>query len=298
MRTVLRLTGRGLILVGICFLLFVPFQLWGTGNKTRSAQDSLGTTFERSLQETEWQSKAEIEAALAGVAVGDVVARLEIPSIGVDYFVLQGVDLQTLQSGPGHFPETPLPGQPGNSALAGHRSTYDAPFNLLNELKPGDEVVVTTLQGRFVYEVLPQFAEDGNTYGHRIVAPTAWEILEDKGDNRITLMGCHPRYGSSSRIVVEARLISEPAGLTSTSSTSVVAYGSDALLQGSGGSVFDAVVWFGLALLCFVAMFVLVERFAKTKRLRFAIYVGCLIVLCVILFRFFEHVVALYPVPL
>ena len=76
-----------------------------------------------------------------------------IPAIGVDKIVVEGVSLADLKKGPGHYPETPLPGQEGNAAIAGHRTTYGAPFNRLDELEPGDEITVTTVQGEFTYEV-------------------------------------------------------------------------------------------------------------------------------------------------
>ena len=76
-----------------------------------------------------------------------------IPKIGVDKIVVEGVGRNDLRKGPGHYPDTPMPGQPGNAAIAGHRTTYGAPFNRIDELEPGDEILVTTLQGPFTYEV-------------------------------------------------------------------------------------------------------------------------------------------------
>ncbi len=129
------------------------------------------------------------------------------------------MDLKWLKEGPGHFPSTPLPGQAGNAAIAGHRTTYKAPFNRIDELEPGDQVTITTLQGTFTYEVLPQAPSDPNDpasspLGHRIVTPSAVEILDDKGDNRLTLMACNPKYSARQRIVVEAVLVGNPAPST------------------------------------------------------------------------------------
>jgi sortase A len=94
-----------------------------------------------------------------------------------------------------------MPGQPGNAAIAGHRTTYGAPFNRIDELQAGDEILVTTLQGAFRYEVFEQ----------HIVSPSASEVLDDFGDNRLTLTACHPKYSARQRIVVVARLVGTAA---------------------------------------------------------------------------------------
>jgi sortase A len=129
-------------------------------------------------------------------APGDPVARLEIPRIGVDEIVVSGVGVEELKKGPGHYPQTPLPGQPGNAAIAGHRTTYGAPFFNIDQLTPGDEVIATTYAGRFVYRVT----------GTVVVAPTDVAVLAGTADARLTLTSCHPLYSASSRIVVSARL--------------------------------------------------------------------------------------------
>ena len=81
------------------------------------------------------------------------MATIRIPKIGVDKAVIQGVGVPDLKKGPGHYPSTPLPGQPGNAAIAGHRTTYGAPFYRLDELAPGDKILVATKQGHFEYKV-------------------------------------------------------------------------------------------------------------------------------------------------
>lgn len=124
----------------------------------------------------------------------DALARLEIPAIDVHQIVVEGISPGTLGRGPGHYPGTALPGQSGNFAVAGHRTTHGAPFAHLDELEPGDEIVVTTVEGRFVYRVTEE----------RIVAPTAVGVLSDFGDDRITLTTCHPADSSRQRLVVVA----------------------------------------------------------------------------------------------
>ena len=84
-------------------------------------------------------------------ANGDAVARIEIPSIGLDSKVVQGVTPEDLKKGPGHYPDTPMPGELGNAAIAGHRTTYGEPFSDLDGVEPGAEIIVTTVNGRFVY---------------------------------------------------------------------------------------------------------------------------------------------------
>jgi sortase A len=115
--------------------------------------------------------------------------------------VIEGVTLDDLKRGPGHYPDTPLPGQPGNAAIAGHRTTYGAPFNRINELEPGDEILITTVQGTFRYEVSDQL----------IVSPSEVAVLDDFGDNRLTLTACHPKYSARQRIVVVAAIVDEAA---------------------------------------------------------------------------------------
>jgi sortase A len=129
-------------------------------------------------------------------APGDPVARLEIPRIGVDEIVVSGVGVEDLKKGPGHYPQTPLPGQAGNAAIAGHRTTYGAPFFNIDELAPGDEVISTTFAGRFVYRVS----------GTVVVSPTEVGVIAGTADSRLTLTSCHPLYSASSRIVVTAQL--------------------------------------------------------------------------------------------
>ena len=142
---------------------------------------------------------------------GEAIARIIIPSIDVDEIVVAGVEVEDLRRGPGHYSTTPLPGQPGNAAIAGHRTTYGAPFGRLNELNAGDSIIVETLQGQFVYRVLPgQPGMAGHALGFRIVAPTALEVLDDVGDNRLTLTSCHPKYSSRKRIIVHAALVGDP----------------------------------------------------------------------------------------
>jgi len=186
----------------VLILLFVAYQLWGTGIREAQAQSQLEDDFAEVLAEADETPTTSTSTTLPGAPVtaptipaaveGEPTARIQIPAIGVDKIVVEGVSLDDLKKGPGHYPESPLPGQEGNAAIAGHRTTYGAPFHRLDELEPGDEITVTTIQGTFTYEMTEQL----------IVSPKEVQVLEDKGDNRITLTACHPKYSARQRIVV------------------------------------------------------------------------------------------------
>jgi sortase A len=214
--------GRVLIWSGALVLLFVGYQLWGTGLAEAQAQDSLEDDFSALLDSTTTSSTTttteppdEDEPASTTTATaapapppddGEAIARMVIPKIGIDKIVVEGVSRSDLKKGPGHYPTTPLPGQPGNAAIAGHRTTYGQPFHRVDELAPGDEIIVTTLQGTFRYEVS----------GTEIVPPSAVEVIDDQGDDRLTLTSCHPKYSARQRIIVSALLMDEPATAPST----------------------------------------------------------------------------------
>ena len=128
---------------------------------------------------------------------GDSIARLEIPAIDLTDYVVEGTDLDSLRKGPGHYPETPLPGERGTAAIAGHRTTYGAPFRHIDELDRGDRIVVDMPDGRFVYRV-----EES-----KIVDDQDLSVLEPVGYRRLMLSACHPLYSAAQRIIVYARQV-------------------------------------------------------------------------------------------
>lgn len=130
------------------------------------------------------------------VTAGDAIGQIAIPRIGNTYNIVQGTDTRSLEEGPGHYPSTALPGMGQTVAIAGHRTTYLAPFRFLNELKPGDRIVVTMPYGKFTYAVQYQ----------RIVQPTEISVINDVGYERLVLSACNPLYSAAQRIVVFARL--------------------------------------------------------------------------------------------
>jgi sortase A len=213
--------GKTLIAVGLLLFGFVAYQLWGTGIETARAQNSLESEFEDLLAGVPPSTAAPVDAdpggstppdsvpdttepapvpvaSLPPVVEGDPVARIELPRIGVDKIVVAGVDKNDLKKGPGHYPETPLPGQLGNSAIAGHRTTFGQPFFDIDKLETGDEIIVTTLAGRYVYRVT----------GQEIVSPSEYQVIAttDPTVATLTLTSCHPKYTARERIIVFAEL--------------------------------------------------------------------------------------------
>ena len=128
---------------------------------------------------------------------GDAIARIEIPAIDVTDYVVEGTDVASLRKGPGHYPDTPLPGEPGTTAIAGHRTTYGAPFRHIDELDRGDPIIVDMPDGRFVYMV----------QGTKIVDDQDLSVLEPAGYRRLMLSACHPLYSAAQRVIVYARQI-------------------------------------------------------------------------------------------
>lgn len=128
------------------------------------------------------------------------LGSIEIPKIGVNKSMFEGITLTTLDNGPGHWPGTAMPGQLGNVVVAGHRVSHDKPFRHLEQLVAGDEVIFNTADGRFVYKVT----------GTDIVYPDALWIADQTPDYTATLFACHPAGSTKQRIVVH--LAYSPAG--------------------------------------------------------------------------------------
>ena len=127
---------------------------------------------------------------------GDALGRIRVPDIDLSIVVVEGTGTADLQSGPGHYPDSPLPGQAGTVAIAGHRTTYLAPFRDLDALKAGDEIVLEMPYGDFHYRVA----------GTRIVDPSQVGVVRDVGEDRLVLTACNPLYSAAERIVVTAPL--------------------------------------------------------------------------------------------
>jgi sortase A len=130
------------------------------------------------------------------VKVGDAIGQIDIPKIGHTYNIVQGTDTQSLEEGPGHYPSTAFPGMGQTVGVAGHRTTYLAPFRFINELHAGDRIIITMPYGRFTYIVQYQ----------KIVRPTDVGVVDDVGYDRLVMSACNPLYSAAQRIIVFARL--------------------------------------------------------------------------------------------
>ncbi len=130
-----------------------------------------------------------------------------ISKIGASYDVVQGTDTSSLEKGPGHYPATAFPGLGQTVAIAGHRTTYLAPFRHIDALRPGDRILLKMPYAQFTYVV--QY--------HRIVLPTALWVTKNVGYDRLVLSACNPLYSAAQRIIVFARLSQMvPAGASNS----------------------------------------------------------------------------------
>jgi sortase A len=128
---------------------------------------------------------------------GHAIGIIRIPRIGRRDAIVQGTDTDSLRKGPGHYPATSFPGQGGTVAIAGHRTTYGAPFNAVDKLKPGDSIELMMPYGKFTYAVQKT----------KIVDPTDLSVVDRvPGAEQLVLSACHPLYSASQRIIIFARL--------------------------------------------------------------------------------------------
>ena len=293
--------GKSLISVGVLILLFVAYQLWGTGLAQDRAQRSLRVEFARKLAAAAPPANPVVTTPGAPappttvpprLVEGESAGAIVIPKIGLDEILVEGVGVEELKAGVGHYPDTKLPGQKGNAALAGHRTTYGAPFNGLDELVAGDEIRVTTTSGTFRYLVSEK----------KVVTPETIEVLDPTPDNRLTLTTCHPKYSAEKRLIVVAILqgaaLDEPKvppGTTPTTTpprTSELAAGLDRPgLSGAGATNRPAIAW-GIIAACIWLAAWAVGRW--TGRRWTAYIIGTPIFL-VALFVFFENFARLLP---
>ncbi len=132
---------------------------------------------------------------------GAAAGRIKIERIDADYILVNGTDTASLRKGPAIYDDVPFPGAPGTTAIAGHRTTYGAPFRKIDKLRRGDEVVVEMPYGRFTYDVEMT----------RIVPPTQLSVIRRVGYDRLVLSACHPLYSAAKRIIVFARLVAAQA---------------------------------------------------------------------------------------
>ncbi|MGI5324669.1 class E sortase [Actinomadura nitritigenes] len=192
--------GELCITAGVIVMLFVTYELWGTGQYTSAQQDRLGRQLLKS-----WQAP---KVTTEKVRLGNGLAMIRIPRFGkaYHYVIIEGVGVSDLRKGPGHYPGTALPGQVGNFVVSGHRTTYSAPFNKLGELDRGDEILIDTRDDQYVYKVTDR----------RIVKPTEVDVTAPvpfhpgrrPSDRMITLTTCHPKYSAAKRMIIFGELTS------------------------------------------------------------------------------------------
>ena len=211
MRRTVRSVGALLIVGGVALVAWAgvtwawedPF----TSLYTKREQGRLAESYERRAEAFRGSARlvAETGPDLAEAArryrveltTGDPVGRLRIPRLGVNMVVVEGTDTESLKRGPGHYADSFLPGQGELIYVAGHRTTYSAPFARIDSLRPGDRVVFQVPYGTFEYRVT----------GHRIVASTAVGVLRSRHREEIAMQACHPRFFASQRYIVYAKPI-------------------------------------------------------------------------------------------
>jgi sortase A len=277
MARVLGAVGRTLVTVGLLLLLFVAYQLWGTGIYEARAQDNLREQLQQQARSTTTTttttptstttadnptvSTTTTLAPSPAPPEGDAVGTIRIPKLGVDKAVIEGVNVDDLRQGPGHYPTTQLPGHEGNSAIAGHRTTYGAPFGDLDQLENGDAIFFQYPHGDpFVYKVTEK----------RVVDPSEISVLDPLPDpNRpghdlatLTLTTCNPKYSAAERLIIRAEL-SLPTGSTPLPPTKT-AEGKHATsiggLSGDSSSRVPTIIWGSITLLIGLLWWLLFHR--------------------------------------
>ena len=196
--------GELCITLGVVLLLFVAWQLWWTDVAAGRTQDRTVQRVERGWAQP--QAAGAAGTSVRDVATGAPVGLLRVPRFGRDYVrpVLQGVGLDVLDDGVGHYPASAGPGEVGNFAVAGHRVTYGKPFNKIAELRPGDEVVVETRDTSYAYAVLRSTVVAPEQVN--VVAAVPQQVGQRPTRRLLTMTACHPKYSARQRYVVFAEL--------------------------------------------------------------------------------------------
>jgi sortase A len=214
MRSVLRFVASVLITSGVLMLvdaaLTVTWQEPVSAFFAQQEQNGLNDELERVAPRVEEDKRAVASIRdvrkrlerLAGLAEdrarkGHAIGTIRMPTLDRRYAIVEGTDTESLRKGPGHYPDTSFPGEGGTVAIAGHRTTYGAPFNEVDKLNRGDEIVLDMPYGKFTYEFEKQ----------EIVDPSQTSVTNPvPGAERLVLSACHPLYSASQRIIVFARL--------------------------------------------------------------------------------------------
>jgi len=246
LRTVLRGIGQTMVSVGLVLLLFVVYEIWVSNlfaaHKQDQVSSKLATAWKKGLDPLKGEDKLNLPSGRQVVLpAGEGFANLYIPDFGKDFArtIVQGTKDSDLELGPGHYSKSQLPGQVGNFALAGHRVGKGEPFLNLDQLHPGDSIVVQTATNWYVYKVLGDQrayatatklpAGDGRNNaidaalnvvdsqgvpGREIVSPSAIQVIDPVPNHPgttptralLTLTTCHPKYAADQRMIVHAVL--------------------------------------------------------------------------------------------
>jgi len=207
------LITAGLVLfaeIGVTLLYKEPLSSIYASVQQGKAEDQLNETEASYPDRAEERAVSRIRsrklriAALARrfakrVDSGEAIGRIDAPGMDLDAIVIQGTDTASLEKGPGHFPDTPFPGEGSTVGIAGHRTTYGAPFRNADSMERGDRIVLEMPYATIVYRV--QKTE--------IVDPTAVGVVDDVGYERLVLTTCHPLYSAAQRFVVFAKAVGE-----------------------------------------------------------------------------------------
>jgi sortase A len=194
---ILRITGNIFLAAGFLVAAYVAWLLWGTGVYTSRAQGDLRQDLAARIQDPR-----SGELSRSRVLPGEALAILRIPKIDVDTVVIEGTDVRDLKKGPGHYRDTAYPWEDdGKVGIAGHRTTYGAPFWSLDKLRRGDRITLATEFGTFDYQVTRT----------REVLPTQTDILRQTRDPTLVLTTCTPRFSAARRLIVFADRMDPPA---------------------------------------------------------------------------------------
>ncbi|HET9690548.1 MAG TPA: class E sortase [Acidimicrobiales bacterium] len=295
-RRAVRELGLALITLGVVVLLLVVYELFGTNLTADRHQAALGRAFRAATatatatattgatpaatapttSSTTAPSTGGAPAAVDNPAVdlpsapaggGGVIDHLVIPRIGVDRYVVDGTTADDLTEGPGHYLGTPYPGQPGDVAIAGHRTTYGAPFYRLGALRPGDDIYLTDTSDRtYDYRV------DGPAL---VVAPSDVAVIGPTPDATLTLTTCNPPLSATSRLVVKARLIGSPVAPPTPAPTPPAATGTTHpvaavpppnLTGGSSSAWAPTIGWGSVAVVAWIATRLGIARLRRWRR--------------------------------
>jgi sortase A len=204
-RRVTGVLGELLITAGVVVLLFVGYQLVWTNVQADRAADAKSDRLEQDWEE---RTPADPEFDLP-LQRGEAFAILRIPRLGEDYRVpiVEGVSLEDLAVGVGHYPDTALPGEVGNFSVAGHRATNGEPFAYLDQLRDGDAVVVETGTTWYTYEVTDEYIVQPTQVG--VILPVPNEPEAEPRKALMTLTTCNPRWASYERLIFHAELVDE-----------------------------------------------------------------------------------------